>query len=875
MKQFASAALLASASLFAFQAHAQDVNDPPGADLYAEDEIIVTATRRAESIQDVPIAVTAITPGQLERQGIVNIQDLSAVTPGFNIQSSQTETQGTSLRIRGVGTTGNNIGLESAVGIFIDGVYQSRPGVALSELVDVESIEILRGPQGTLFGRNVTAGALNIRTVAPQIGVTEGFANFTYGNYDLLNLQGGINVPAGDSLAFRATGSVRKRDGFLESTIVPDGESHDRDRFLLRGQALWEPTDATSLRLIADYNEVDEQCCAATTLTISPNLSPASAARFFPEVGFDALDDQLFNDQVFTNGLEQWSVSGELVHDFGAAELTGILGYTDFRSSSRQNEFNGGLVYTVNGPTVPGDEVSYDDIETLTAELRLQGEAFDGRLDWLVGGFYADEKIEELFALGLGPDYSAFVTEANLPSPIPPSFLSLYAGAGNYLLQLQGGAPSPTFAPLSADGQFASNLFNQEAESFSVFTHNIIEVTDALDLTLGVRYVDDTKDGRFDQPASGGNSCLASSVLLGTASAAGAGDPAAQAALGALAGATGPQVFGLVTNPALLGTGAFLNCFPFAAPAIGTGRIPDAFAAFGFLPELYDDTFEDDELIYTASLSYDISPDVLLYGGFTHGYKAGGFNLDASAGAGGADPRFLSEEIDSWEAGLKTTLADGRLRFNVTGFWSTMDNFQVLEFTGTRFETFNVQDVSSKGVELELNGRLSPNVLINAGLTYADAGYGDDCNINTDGTVIPQALGLCGESLTNAPELTSVLGVTYDGDLGDSGWGLLANVNLESSSERRTSTRPFVVSGGQIVGRTPLDDQSGYSKLNARLGFQTPNDMATVEFWALNITDVITRGITFNTPLAGASRSAFSDAPRTYGVTLRTKFGGE
>jgi len=123
------------------------------------DEIIVTATKRAQSIQDIPIAVTAVTPKQLERQGILDIKSLSSVVGGLSIQSSQTESQGTSIRIRGVGTTGNNIGVESAVGVFIDGVYQSRPGVALGELVDIEQIEVLRGPQGTLFGRNTTAGA--------------------------------------------------------------------------------------------------------------------------------------------------------------------------------------------------------------------------------------------------------------------------------------------------------------------------------------------------------------------------------------------------------------------------------------------------------------------------------------------------------------------------------------------------------------------------------------------------------------------------------------------------------------------------------------------------------------------------------------------
>lgn len=867
-----AAGLLAS-TMLASPAMAQDAETQTQT-RFEEDVIIVTATRRASDIQDIPVAVTAITPVQLERQGIVNIADLASVTPGFNLQSSQTETQGTSMRIRGVGTTGNNIGLESAVGIFIDGVYQSRPGVALGELVDIEAVEMLRGPQGTLFGRNVTAGALNIRTVAPIIGETGGFVNFTYGNYDLLNVQGAVNVAAGENLAFRATGSFRNRDGFMTSTIVNGGESHDRDRFMLRGQALWEPSDATSLRLIADYQKTDELCCAAATLSVDPGLSAATANRIFPEVGMAALEDYRFNDQVFKNDLEAYNLSGELNHDFGDMTGTLILSYSNFDSTSLQHDFNGGSLYTVGGgEELPAqDALTGDFIDTFTAELRFQGSAMNDRLDWLIGGYYADEQIEEQVGFSLGREYSALVGEANFGSalgPIAPSFLSLYAGAGQFIQQLSAGVPNPVFAPLSAQGQYASNLYNQDAESWSVFTHNIFELSDTVDLTLGARYVDDSKDGTFDQLNVGGNSCLAASTFLATASAAGAGDPAAGAAIGALTAAAGAQTVGLLTNPALIGAGGFLNCFPFTSPAIGSPFAPAAFAAFGFLPEEYDLNFSDDELIYTAKLAWEPSPDLLFYGGFTHGYKAGGFNLDSSAGAGGADPRFASEEIDAWEVGMKSTLAGGRIRFNVTGFWQEMDDFQVLEFTGTRFETFNVQDVSSKGVELELNGRLSQNVFFNSGVTYADAAYGEDCD---NGGTITSALGLCGAQLTNSPKWSSVMGLTYDGALLDTDWGFLANINLSYQSRRRTSTRPFVVSGGVIQGLTPFDDQQDSMKINARIGFSMPNDQIAVEFWGLNLTDEITRGITFNTPLQGSSRSAFPDAPRQYGVTLRTKF---
>ena len=287
----------------------------------------------------------------MENQGVASIKDLSSVASGFNIQSSQSETQGTSIRIRGVGTTGNNIGLESAVGVFIDGVYQSRPGVALGELTDIEALELLRGPQGTLFGRNTSAGALNIRTKKPTFDGFNGYADFTYGNFDLINVQAGANFTASEDLAFRVNGAYRERDGFLTSSIDPDNESHNRDRFLIRGQALWEPSDATSLRLIADYSEIDENCCGAVTLTTSPNLGPLTGA-FFPAVGFeDSLEDQVFNDDaIWRNGSDSFGVSGELVHDFGAVEATLIGSYRDFSAFSEQGDFNGCLLYTSPSP---------------------------------------------------------------------------------------------------------------------------------------------------------------------------------------------------------------------------------------------------------------------------------------------------------------------------------------------------------------------------------------------------------------------------------------------------------------------------------------------------------------------------------------------
>jgi len=562
------------------------------------------------------------------------------------------------------------------------------------------------------------------------------------------------------------------------------------------------------------------------------------------------------------------------VHDFGFAEATLIGSYRDFAANSFQGDFNGSAQYEVTALD--------DDIQTITAELRFQGVAADGRLDWLVGGYWADETIEEVFQLTLGPDFSSSVGLANFGAA---GTLGLFSGAGAGLGQaLTGG--TPVFTPQSSAGQTAENFFEQDATSLSIFTHNIISVTDKLDLTIGARYNDDSKDGRFEQlSASNNDACISSLTLAGALN-----GPTSAVVQGILAGFV-PDIdpstlanegLGTVTltgadGSFLANTAAVINCFAFTAPVLSSIPATNA-AALGFgaaiSPQEFDDNFSDSEFIYTIKVDYDVTDDLLVYASFAHGYKAGGFNLDPTAAVGGADPRFNSEEVDTWEAGIKTTLADGRARFNLTGFWSTYDDFQVLEFTGTQFQTFNVNDVSSKGFEAELFASLSDNVDLNAGLTYADAAYGDNCD--NGGTITP-AIALCGFPLTNAPEVTAVLGVTYDGEIGNNGWGLLANLNLATSSERRTSTNPFTSASG-FAGRgprdllAPFDIQKGVTKVNARIGFSMPGDRASIEFWGLNLTNEITRGITFNTPLQSASRSAFTESPRQYGVTVRTNF---
>lgn len=519
--------------------------------------------------------------------------------------------------------------------------------------------------------------------------------------------------------------------------------------------------------------------------------------------------------------VEQWGITGEIEFPLGDnADLIFIGSYRDFSSDENyDSDFSGLDVFDV-------DDLATN-IETFTAELRIQGEAFDGALEWLVGGFYSDEQIASNIDFALGADYDLLGGGlfGGALGPAPLTFL-------NDLID--DGIPNGT--GVSPAGTTATNVYAQSSESWSIFTHNTLSITDSLKATIGLRWSDESKTGGFTQTASNNPSCL--SLLSG---------------VGTISATVGPDLV-----PNVLG----LGCFAFTAPALGADG--ELFP----LPREFNVPFKDDELIYTGKLSYEFAAPITAYLSFTHGYKSGGINLDITANTGGADPTFLSEEVDAYEFGIKGSFLDGALTANLAVFREEFSNFQVLEFTGAQFTTFNVAKANSSGFELETLIRPDDYLTINAGLTYTRARYPDDCD---GGLTSPNVLALCGNSLTNAPDVVGIMGFNYDRDISNDLRAFLSG-QVRVEADRRTSTQavnPADLAARQLV---PFDVQDSNTQINLRAGLGSIDKSWTVELWANNLTNKITRGVTFNTVLRSTSRSAFPQTPRTYGVTLRTEF---
>ena len=877
---------------------AQDTEAELQEELDGGTTIVVTAQGRTQELTDVPVAVNVVSAEELRNSGASDIRELNQVAPSLLVSSTGNEANG-SARIRGIGTVGDNPGLESSVAVFVDGVYRSRSGNALSELGPIERVEVLRGPQGTLGGRNSSAGLINIYTAPPEFEFS-GYGAFTYGNYDAVKVEAGINAPLGDTVAARLDGVYFRRDGFYND-VVNDVDVNNRDRYLVRGQLLFEPTDTLSIRLTGDYSKKDEACCAATFVQpefaplarVSPGLDPfarpdggpALTSTQNPIVNIllglgqnpNALTQSTFDRDIYvTPGrsyageTEDYGAALELNWDFGGARLTSITGYRDYSNTqgSDTDYTQIDLLYRAPGPNAGARE-----FRTFSQELRLQGEAFDGTLDWLVGGYFANEKLETRDNLRFGTQYGAFancrIALAINPALANPSAANCF---GANIAAIDGTLGAPAFGAATpliiaginnlatvTDRGSTGDLYNQESTNWALFTHNIINITDRLNLTLGLRYTNENKD--FSATFGNDNTAC----------------PANRALLSSLLGV--PALAGLAGG--LIG----LSCQGNSTSELNGVSIADS--------------RDEDEFTGTAILSFKPTDRLLTYASYSRGYKAGGFNLDRSALANPvtfnvnalnpANLQFGQETVDAFEVGGKYDGRDWTL--TAAAFYQRFSNFQLNTFNGSVFLVQNVNScgadlggadrdasgttgacaaddvqpgVIAKGVELELGLRPARFLNANLGLTYADTSYETNLIGNDTGAPLDPALRLLpGDNLSNAPEITATASLSYTPPIGNSGLTGLFYINTRMTSDYNTGS-------DLLYGK----EQDGYVLVNGRIGIRVPDEKWAIELWAQNLFDQDYTQVAINTPFVAPQQtySAYLAEPRTYGITVRAGF---
>lgn len=441
-------------------------------------EVVVTATRRKQSLNKTPIAITEVSGAALTTGVVRDTQSVPLLVPSLVVTVSGNEASGGVVRIRGVGTPGTNAGLEGSVGVFVDGVYLARPGLAFSDLVDIDRIEVLRGPQGTLFGKNTSSGAITIHTRKPT---AEPFTELSLSrtSFDGTVARGIFSGPVfSDKLGYRLAGQVNRRDGFIHNLY--DGKDYnDRNRYSLRGQLQYQLVENASLRLIGGYYNRNEQCCIAPYLINGPTT--AQRRRQGGTVIDPPSSTVVSFDDAKTSRSHEFNTSGHLDWDLGWAKAKTLLSYQKaFAEDPGEADFSDlSIVYF---------PFNKSNLASQTLEFSLNGKA--GWLDWVGGTFLSRETLATNNSILFGDDAGEFVT-ANIingqttASPLPPT--------GLLPVELAIGAAGSQAFP-AGSGQ-TLNHADQVGRNLSFFTHNVIDLGAEYKFTIGLRYLIEDKQG--------------------------------------------------------------------------------------------------------------------------------------------------------------------------------------------------------------------------------------------------------------------------------------------------------------------------------------------------------------------------------------------
>ena len=813
----------ASAAALTLAAPAQ-AQDTPAT---SADEIVVTASKRSQTLLDVPISVAVTTAAAIEQANVRDLLDLQSLVPSLRVGQLQSSAN-TNFIIRGFGNGANNAGIEPAVGVFIDGVYRSRSAAQISDLPNIERVEVLRGPQSTLFGKNASAGVISVVTQEPQFEPGGGL-EASYGNYNAVVLKGDFTGPITDKIAYSIGGSFNKRDGYSEYVNLA-AKGNDRNRSGIRGQLLIVPNDDLKLRFIADYDKIDEICCTVANVVAGPTAAAIRA------IGGNILSNQPTAYKSYANfpslnnfmnsgvsGQADWQVSPTLA-------LTSITAYRQVRGKTNADS-------DFTSADLIGENSSKTDINTFTQEIRLASK-FDGPLNFLVGGFYFNEDIDTGGQLTFGRDFKNYANALTGGA---------YSSLEPTLRALVPGIPAGTFG---GQGQGRFENYTLKNEAVTLFGQVDFEITKKLSFTGGLSWTNDKKNATTKVITTD----TFSTIDLVQA--------------GANAGVPGP--FRTTSaNPFLALRGLqfippFLN-FP---NSVESGRV------------------EDTNTSHTLRLAYKFSDDLNVYVTHATGFKGSSFNLSidsrpfprdfipgspfqvpspaASAirTAGLAVTNLTSgtryaepEDADVWEIGAKMKF--DTVRINIAAFKQSIKGFQSNIFTGTGFVLGNAEEQSTTGVEVESSWSPTPNLDLTAAVTYLDPKFDKFTGgtaLNSSFSTVPT--NLTGKKPSGIPDYSATFGATYAQPL-SSDRQIVYHVDYNYQ-------KPYITALGLPIKSSP-------ETLNASIALGLENGLE-LSIWGRNLTEPKYNTTLFPSVAQAGSLSGYPSPPATYGATARLKF---
>jgi iron complex outermembrane receptor protein len=860
-RQLLTTALPLVAAFFATPAIAQDAP----ADEAGIDEIIVTAQRREENLQDVPISVSAFGASEIAEKGLNDVSRLEGLVPGFTFGRSGVDSR---PAIRGVRTESVDVNADTTIGFFIDGIYQSRSAQGALGFLDLERVEVQRGPQGTLYGRNTFGGNISVVTAQPSVEKVMGGGDITVGSNSQIRVTGYVNAPLGETVAVRLAGGYEKSDGYVKNINPTGGNLFDDDNTYFRGAILFKPDDrltatfkfdyasrggnggsAFGYKLVGSYVHLPTNGALfnATPVIlntrggnrdgiIDPPLTIDGGVPLFA-AGNPYLIDNDFRGSL---NLKNYSGTANIAYDFGAVTLKSITGYSDFKTTRIQDtDFSGNQI---------GADYQFTSAKTFSQELQLLSNG-DGPLTYVLGAYYFKDKLNGTFINEQFPQIVRNVTP-NITRP----------KAGGFYSQLRG-----------------------ETRSLAFYGQASYALTEQLKLTGGIRWTRDSKDFKFANanailPLVGG-------AVDGTAIALNTG-PIPESSFGTKGGAT--------------------NCTYVTIPLPQPGFQCLAANTTIFNGATFNTaTFE--KVTWRVGLDYQVTDENLLYVSASTGFSSGGFNGSQAAAALGRET-FAPQTVTAYEIGSKNRFANNTVQLNLSAFYNRYSGLQEQRQIPVGNTTLSIIENSGKarsyGAELEMVWQPVDALTFNASFAYLDAKYtqydqvaapfgtsllvpavgqpatvvngvtiapadqtrlfavGYKCGLipGTGGAGQPGAAFGCdlkGNRIAHSPEYSGSVSVQYDIDLGSAG-------KLSPYAQLNFSGAFF----GQAINSI-LDRQPAFAKLDLRLTWEYDERFSLQAF----VTNVTNKATATRFVYGGGNNLQASYAPpRLWGLRGSAKF---
>ena len=651
------------------------------------EEIIVTAQKREQSLIEVPLAVGAISGATLEAKGVESVADLEFSLPSLVIaENSGGGLVATALVTRGIGVNGNIPYFEPSTALFIDGAFRSRSALGMDDLVNIERVEYLRGPQSTLYGRNASAGVISIYTQRPREewgGQVEATVSQERAGEDPMGylVRGEASGPLSDKVGAGLSFTRRENDDLYEVTGSPEIDSvNGREDYSIRGQLEFQPSEALNIRVTGGTADRDvngpatelffDDAALGGLFTVLEGFNDALRARqggadlgeMNPTVDFllsvgavptptgvtvTPPHNDPWDRKIHLNDRKQGGLDGSDIVIDAAYEINDGL---TFNAVASWNEYEGNDSQDIDQLTWPvGKFAETQEGDAMTLEVRLTSEPKDSGIGWIIGAFYLKDEMERDVQFQLGPNAPLFAVGLN-----------------------------------GDTGDFTGGV---DTESISIFGQVDWDLSDRAHLSLGARWIDEEKDAEK-------------------------------------------------INDNFNGTGP-------ASPVFQAG----GFAAIFDPTDSGGDSLSTSDGTYSINLSYDLSDEVLVYALHSRGFKSGGFNVVwGPIGVGENGFEFDDETVKAFEVGMKGTFLDGALQSSLAAFHQTHDNYQTAAFIGTIFNLSNAEEASTKGVEADLSWAPTDALLFTASLAWTDAQYEDFKTGPCNQLQTPGPNGFCDQS---------------------------------------------------------------------------------------------------------------------------------